>query len=142
MADGKFEFLEHTADIAVSLQAKDERELFELGAVVLYSILADPIVTVEQAAESIAIEIQAANLEDLFHDWLAEVLFYFQTRKVVFERFCFEMLTANHLKTFAEGKKINTNKTDVKIEIKAVTYHRLEVEKTPEGLTATVIFDI
>jgi SHS2 domain-containing protein len=143
MADEKIEFLEHTADIAVRIHAKNECALFELAAQAVYSILARTIVVNnESPTESITIEIRAANLEDLFHDWLAEILFYFQTRNLYFEKFRIETLTENYFKTVAEGKKINTNKTDVTMEIKAVTYHRLKVDRTPQGLTATVIFDI
>ena len=142
MADKPFEFLEHTADVAIRIHAKNEGDLFEIGARALYEILGPPILVDPGAADAFPLELQAGTLEDLFHDWLAEILFQAQVRRCFFERFRFESLTSTHLKCVAERKKIDPEKTQVKIEIKAVTYHHLRIEQTSEGLIATVIFDI
>jgi SHS2 domain-containing protein len=141
MANKKIEILEHTADLAVRINARDEPDLFETGAQAVYELVGQPVTT-QAEPQDYPLEIEAGNREDLFHDWLAEILYFFQVRRVFFEGFRFEVLTPNHVKAVGRGRAIDVEKSHMRIEIKAVTYHHFRVESTPQGLIATVIFDI
>ncbi len=141
MLEPKIEILDHTADLALRLQAPDERSLFQLGAVAVYQQVGR-IVPGTGESKIYRIALKAGTWEELFHDWLAEILYWLQVREIMFHRYDFEILNETHLKSVAEGKKIDVEKSAFQCEIKAVTYHRLKVEKIPEGVTATVIFDL
>ncbi|GAJ07201.1 unnamed protein product, partial [marine sediment metagenome] len=51
-------------------------------------------------------------------------------------------ISSNHLVGEAKGETFNPDKHSIKAEIKAVTYHQVEVEKNKEGWKAKVIFDV
>jgi SHS2 domain-containing protein len=133
--------LDHTADLAIRIHAKSEIDLFELGARALYQVLGK-LVAENTAAENFTLELRATNREDLFHDWLAELLFHAQTRRVIFDQFEFETLSPTHVLAVSQAKPLDLTQTEFQVEIKAVTYHHLQIQKTDEGLAATVIFDV
>lgn len=139
--DEKIEILDHTADLAIRLHAENNHHLFELGPRGVYEALGK-IVAQDTPTEKYTLELKAGNQEDLFHDWLVEILYYIQVQKILFERFDFETLSSTYLKAIGEGRPIDPGRTEWVTEIKAVTYHHLRIEHTPRGLIATVIFDI
>jgi SHS2 domain-containing protein len=141
MTREKIEILEHTADLAIRINAVDTRELFELGATAVYQLIGEAV-PVAGESKVYSLSLQANNREELFHDWLTEILYWFQVRQIVFDRYDFDVLRSTHIKVRAEGWKIDVEKSNIHIEIKAVTYHSLHITQDGEGLTATVIFDV
>lgn len=141
MQEQKIEVLDHTADLAVRIAAESERELFELGAAAVYQLIGRPV-PAEAGSKPYPLALAANTREELFHDWLAEILYWFQVRQIMFEEFTFDSLDHYRLRATAQGRKIDVAKSEIRVEIKAVTYHNLHVEQTPEGWTATVIFDV
>jgi len=141
MQTEKIEILEHTADLSVRINAADEKELLELGADAVYQLLGQPVSS-DLEPKPYPITLQANNYEELLHDWLAEVLYWTQVRQILFDRYEFQTLRPTTIKATAWGRKMDVEKSNIHIEIKAVTYHNLKIEQTPNGLTATVIFDI
>lgn len=78
--------------------------------------------------------------EDLFHDWLSKVLVLCTADRLfpVDYRLTFEK---DGLRAHLTARPINPAEESGEIEIKAVTYHGLKVEKTSTGYRAEVIFD-
>jgi SHS2 domain-containing protein len=141
MGNPNIEILDHTADLAVRFRAPDDRGLFELGAQGVYQLIGQ-MVPGEGKSKTYRISLNANSWEEVFHDWLSEILYWLQVREVMFDRYEFEILTDKHIKATATGKKIDVEKSTFHVEIKAVTYHNLRLEKGPEEVTATVIFDV
>ncbi len=90
------------------------------------------------------IRLKADNLEGLLFAWLNELLYIGETRLVILNKFQIKELSDFQIKAEVEGMKINLLGRKIEKEIKAVTYHRLEIKKDEEsGLwRAQVIFDI
>jgi SHS2 domain-containing protein len=141
MQKQKIEILDHTADLAIRIHAETTEELFRLGAAAVYQLIGRPIPS-EGGPKPYSLALKANTAEELFHDWLAEILFWFQVRQIIFESFDFAVLDAGHLKATAQGRKLDVENSEIHVEIKAVTYHNLHIERSADGLTATVIFDI
>jgi len=141
MTESRIEILDHTADLAVRIRARDDRELFTLGAQSVYRLIGEAVPS-EAGPKPYRIGLQANGEEELFHDWLAEVLYWFQVREIAFESLTFETLSPTALKVTVLGRKIDVEKSEFRTEIKAVTYHGLAIERSSEGVTATVIFDV
>ncbi len=141
MFEDRIEILEHTADLAVRINADDEQELFALGAAAVYQLIGQ-LVPTEAPSTPYRIALQANTREELFHDWLAEVLYWFQVHNILFDRYHFEAMHPTSIKVTAEGRKVDVERSNIHIEIKAVTYHNLTVQPRANGWTATVIFDI
>jgi len=90
--------------------------------------------------EKVPIEQKADDLEELFLNWLNELLFLSLTKKLIFSDFKINKLEQNSLSAYALGKDIKHYKMDT--EIKAATYHELKIEKAADGWKAKVIFDV
>ena len=139
----KYEIIDHTADIGIKAYGSDLKELFINAAVGMFDILVGE--NRESKIENrefkkFEIQKKAENLEDLLVEWLGELLFLFSTKNIVFEKFEIEELDEKHIKGAVEGADLKRYKIDT--EIKAVTYHMLEVVQK-EGLwQCQVIFDI
>jgi SHS2 domain-containing protein len=90
--------------------------------------------------QEIAIEQKADNLEELFINWLNELLSLSATQEIIFSDFCFTKLTREGLQAKGYGGVMSHYR--FKTEIKAATYHELEIKKAGPRWQARVIFDV
>ena len=74
--------------------------------------------------------------------WLEELLYLFETKNFVGHRFQVEKCDRNELKAAIEGVDWNEKEQPLKTQIKAVTYHGLEIQKTANGYETQVILDV
>ncbi len=86
--------------------------------------------------------LKAGSVELLLKDWLAEILYVHTTEHIFFTDFRINILLETTLDADANGHRISREDERFFTEIKAVTYHGLEVTETDEGYEARVIFDI
>ncbi|HLB63712.1 MAG TPA: archease [Anaerolineales bacterium] len=136
MAASGFEEVEHTADWALRAQGASLEELLENAARGMLSLIgAKPG---EGEATTWRLEIQGADAESLLVAWLDELLYRMETQRVTFGGMRIHVGPDQRLAAEIEEWPL----LRVGHPIKAVTYHNLAVEKTREGLTATVVFDV
>ena len=135
-----YEIIDHTADVAIKAYGKNISEAFENAAKGMFDIITD-----NSEIESIGqydITLEAPDLEQLLVDWLSELLFLNTSQNLVFGFFKVEIDDKkNRLTARVFGDKYNISKHKMGVEIKAVTYHMLEVRnKSPYHVQ--VLFDI
>ena len=80
--------------------------------------------------------------ESLLVNWLSEVLFYLDGRRVVMRRFRVEQLTSRQVIGQAWGEPRDPLRHHPKLIVKGVTYHQLKVSRTEKGWCAEVYLDI
>jgi len=139
----EFEILEHTADIGIAAYGKNKREVFINAAKGMFEIIAGENKNLKENFYD-KIKLEADNLEGLLFSWLNELLYIGETRLVILNKFQIKELSDYQIKAEVGGAKINPPSIKIEKEVKAVTYHRLEIKKDEEsGLwRAQVIFDI
>ena len=139
----EFEILEHTADIGIAAYGKTKREVFINAAKGMFEIIAGENKTLKENFCD-KIKLEADNLEGLLFAWLSELLYLSETKLVVLNKFEIKDLSNNKIEAEIGGAKINPPSVKIEKEIKAVTYHRLEIIKDEKnGLwRVQVIFDI
>lgn len=137
-----FEFVEHTADIAVRLRARSVGGLFDMAAAALTDALLDPGSIVVTGGRTVTLE--APELDLLLVDWLQELLFLFETEGFLVARSRVHVDAGERCTLRAEvsGEPRDPARHHLKLLIKAVTYHGLHIERTDDGYAATIIFDI
>jgi SHS2 domain-containing protein len=86
--------------------------------------------------------VEGADREDLLIRWLGELLFLCQGRGYLFKEFSILHLNSNSLKAVARGEIFDPSRHHLKTEIKAVTYHQVEVKKREHRWEAKVVFDV
>ncbi len=134
----QYELIEHTADVGVKAYGKTLSEAFEHAAEGMFDIITD-----ESAVQPIGeytIVLEAPDLEQLLVDWLSQLLFLNGAYDLVFGRFEVT-LTGTSLSARVFGEKYDTKKHRMGVEIKAVTYHMLQVHEE-DPLFVQVLFDI
>ncbi len=139
----KFRFLEDVAiaDAAFEAYGDTLEELFESCALATFEVM---VATkgIEQRREE-KIEIKNLNLEDLLFDFLSELIYLKDVKKIFFSRFDLSIIqNKEYLLTGALwGDDIDYSRQEIRQDVKAVTYHLLEVKKADEGWKARVILD-
>ncbi|MBA7498102.1 Protein archease [subsurface metagenome] len=139
----EFEILEHTADIGIAAYGKTKKEVFINAAKGMFEIIAGESRNLKENFYD-KIKLEADNPEGLFFAWLNELLYISETKLVILSKFKIKELSDFQIEAEVEGMKINPPSIKIEKEIKAVTYHRLEIKKDKEsGLwRAQIIFDI
>ena len=136
----RYEIIDHTADIGIKVHGKDLKSLFANAAYGMFDIMAD--LKNVRTKESLKIESEAPNVEELFLSWLGELLYQYNSKKIIFKEFVIDKLTENTISASAQGEKLDLSRHALKTEIKAATYHQLKVEKVKDIWQAEVIFDV
>jgi len=136
----RYEQLPHTADIAVRIYGGDLKELFTNAAYAMFDIIAD----LEGLKSSVSadIDVKAASKEELLISWLDELLYNFYTKSIIFFSFDISSISESRLIAKASGRHVGENRNRLKTEIKAATYHDLEIKKKDEGYTVDIVFDV
>ena len=134
-----FEIIDHTADVAIAAYGADMKKAFSNAAVGMFSIMTD----IKKVNETVArdVEVTADELKDLLVSWLNELLFICEVEKTLFKRFEISELNETRMLAKCYGEKINLKRHKFKAEIKAATYHMLEIEEG-NGIRVQVLFDI
>jgi len=136
----RYEQFDHTGDVGVKVYGATWEELFANAAYALFDIIAD-LTQVEPKLER-RVEVSGTDLEALLVKWLSELNFYFVTEQELFAQFDIQELTDTHLRAVARGEKIDPQRHEVYTEVKAVTYHQLDVKPVNGQWTAQIIFDL
>ena len=136
----QYEEIPHTADIALRIYGKGLRELFINAAYGMFDIMAD----LEGLKNSVSAEIslKAPSKEELLVSWLDELLYNFYTKGIIFSAFDITSLTDESLIAKAHGRHLADNRNRLKREIKAATFHDIDIKRSPDGFSVDVVFDV
>lgn len=132
-----YEILEHTADLKIRAYGKDLPELFSYLLRGMFESC-QPNLMDETLAVSREIAIKNSNLESLLVDFLNEALYLSDVNNEAYFEAEFEKLIETELIGKIKGRKVK----NLGVEIKAVTWHELEIKKGGNSWQVTVIFDI
>lgn len=133
----RYEILEHTGDAKIRVFGKTKEELFLNAMLGMIAVLRPKIKNKKTKIKNIKVE--AADLNALLVDFLSEVNYLVQTNLEVYNSAKFIKFSDTGLEVELSGQKVK----EFGEEIKAVTYHGLEIVQNPQGFwEATIIFDI
>ncbi len=141
---GKYRFLEDVAiaDSAFEAEADSLEDLFQTCALATFEVMADTSTIKSQSKEEV--ELAAENLEELLFDWLAELIYLKDSQSILFGKFEVQIKEEEGYRLFASvwGEPADQKKHKVRVDVKAVTYHLLEVKQVEGKWIAKVVLDI
>ncbi|MCX8118633.1 MAG: archease [Desulfobacterota bacterium] len=137
---GRYEILDHTADIGLVIYGKDLKALFQHAGEAFFELITD--VARVRPREARRIELSAEPLERLMVDWLHELLYLHEVEGLLFNRFLIESVGPEGLKATVQGEPFQEGIHEIKAAVKAVTYHQIEVKRENGGWRAKVILDL
>lgn len=137
-----FTFFEHTGDVGVDVRASTLDRLFADAAAALVETLAEAAAV--RADTTLHLTLAAPDLDLLLVDWLSELLFRFETKGFLPADCRLGVSKGDGWRLDAEvvGETGAATRLPIKVLIKAVTYHALEVRQASNGWTARIVFDI
>ena len=137
---GPFEILEHPADVGFVAYGRTLEELFENAALALLSLACE----LDRVEERLSRFLQAtgSDTEALLYGWLSEVLAAADAEQLVFRRADVTSVGNGRVCGTLYGEVFDKTRHQAGTYIKAVTYHQLRVEQTPDGWRARVYLDV
>ncbi len=129
--------IEHTADTGIRVTARCKEQLFADAAHGMFAVIGS---VPEGLVATHSISLSADSPEGLIVDWLSRLLHLFETRNFFFTSTSQIYLIDDSIEATVEG--VQFSRIDEATEIKAVTYHMLEIIRDGHQLSTTVYFDL
>jgi SHS2 domain-containing protein len=136
----RFEILDHTADIGIIVHGENLKALFENAGKGFFHLITD-LRKVKRRIER-RVNLEGESLDRLMVDWLSELLYLHDVENLLFKEFKVESVGGDGLKATVKGEPFQDGVHVIKTEVKAVTYHQIEVRQETGGWRAQVILDL
>ncbi|MBZ5542137.1 MAG: archease [Acidobacteriia bacterium] len=135
-----FRILEHTADVGFEAFGATREETFANAARALFFLITD-LESIEPRKRVVVME-KSSDAASLLVDWLSQLLYLHDGEGWLFSDFRVGLEGDTELVAEARGEKLDPARHQMKLLVKAITYHQLAFEQTPERWRAQVYVDI
>ena len=135
-----FELMEHTADVGISADGDTFADALSWVAIGMFSIIADLDLVRENS--SVDVHVESSDRDSLVVDWLNELLYIFDAHQFLpktFEVSVNQDLTV--LTASCGGEPVNLDRHIFYTDVKAATYHDLQVDGGPRW-NIRVVLDV
>jgi len=130
------------ADVAFEATGKTLEEVLESAGLAVTNTMVKDLGSVKRKVKK-RISVKSDSEEMLLFNFLQEIVFLKDSKKLLFSKFAVRVKRKPlHLSCVAEGEKLSMKKHELLVDVKAVTFHRFEVEETKAGWRAQVILDV
>ena len=141
-----YEFLEDIAiaDIAFRSWGEDIQELFKAASDATINVMIDNLNSIEPKQMRI-FSLENDELDLLLFNFLQELIYYKDSEQLLLRAQQVQIELKNalyHLSAVTQGENLDPNRHHQRVDVKAVTLHRFQLEKVENGWTAMVILDI
>jgi len=135
-----YQLIEHTADVGFRVTAPNLTDLLEESARALFALIVLNSHQIQPKTE-LQIKVLGDRADDLLLDWLSELLYVFDSQRIVFCRFNVHV-AADGVSGQAWGEPLDPSRHQLGHEVKAITYHDLTVRRMDDRWEAKVIVDV
>ncbi|KZX16205.1 archease [Methanobrevibacter filiformis] len=139
-----YEFFDVTADIGIYAYGNTLESSFENAGKAMFDVITN--INTVQPKEYKEIAIESEDLTSLLYDWLEELLIIHEVQFLLLSKF--EICSINfddgnyYLKAKVYGENINWNHHERGSEVKAITFHMMEVVEENNKYKLRVILDL
>lgn len=144
MSVAGYTFLPHTTDAYIQATGSTLEEAFEYAAMALFDTMCNLTTISPEDVENM--EVTGADEVALLHNWLESLLLKFELEGKVFSKFkvTLSRRLSNRLQANAEvyGEAYEKQKHGAKVEVKAVTVHKMEIVQNGAATTVRFILDL
>jgi SHS2 domain-containing protein len=139
---GGYRFLDHMTDAVIEAHGETLEEAFENAAKGLNDTMID-LKTVRPVGE-FRVVAEGHDLHSLLFDWLDKVMLLLVVDGVAMSEFSVKIRHENgyFVEGVAKGEKLNLDRHHYKVEIKAVTYHEMEIRQEKRKSTVRFLLDL
>ena len=134
-----YEIFDHTADIGIKITGTSLTEIFWKAIHATADLISGGI-EIEPIIEK-GFSVEEENIETAFVSVLEEVIYFFE-KELFLPSQCSVNIEKDLYEINLKGNIASIEDIKNGTEIKAVTYHQLEIKKVDDKYHATVIFDV
>lgn len=135
-----YTLINHTADLGIRVQQAGVRELFEETAAAMFDLITDGRQVVSGDVHNL--RVQGRDWPDLMVNWLRELLYLWNGDLRLVFRTKIDRIAKHDITARVWTEAFDARRHELRHEIKAVTYHGIEVRQETDGWEAVVIFDV
>jgi len=140
----KFKFLEHVADAYVAAYGRSLAEAFQNAALAMFELMTDASKIEPRIEEEIVVE--EWDEKALLYSWLEQLLLKFEIEGKLLSEFKISELVQTEkgwrLQAKVSGELFDPKKHESRVEIKAVTYHQMEIGRRDDTYVVKFILDL
>lgn len=135
-----YEYFDVTADVGFHAYGKDINEAFENAALAMFNVITNTDNVDNQKTYDFSL--QSEDNVSLLFDFLEELLFLHEVEFMLFSNFNVAIDKDLNLKATVQGEDIDWEKHERGSEVKAITFHKMDVEKSKDLCKVQVILDL
>jgi SHS2 domain-containing protein len=135
-----YTLLDHTADLKIRVSGTDPADLFKNAGLALFDLITRPDRL--KPGEVIEVAVTGDDPADLMVNYLRELLYLWTGEEKLVDRIEIVHLSDNAVSARVSADCYQPERHEIRHEIKAVTYHQIEVSRTGDGWQAMVVFDV
>lgn len=141
-----YHFLEEiaTADIAFEAWGESLDEMFTAAAEATMNTMVADLEAISRTEERM-VELRADAVDMLLFSFLQEIVYYKDADEILLRVSELKITKdddAYRIGAKLHGERINPEKHDLIVDVKAVTLHRFKVERTERGWETLIILDV
>jgi SHS2 domain-containing protein len=145
VAKDKFRFIDDiaTADAAFEAFGDDLSALLIASAEALFSVIIDLESVKHRMSHSVTVE--SDSEEALLYDWLSELVYLKDRNRELYSLFEVSVAQKNgkfRLEATIHGEGADDLRDQTQTDVKAVTYHRLKIDRVGDQLRAFIVLDL
>ena len=133
----RYILIDHTADMMVKAFGKTLEECFANAAFALFDQTVD--LSGIDTSEEVDIRVSGIDDEDRLYSFLSEMLFIEDADNLILKEFEVSF-DGDDVICHAKGETLDRSKHRIRSEVKAVTYHMMDIDR--ETPSVTVLFDV
>ena len=135
----RYKLIDHIADFGIHVFGNDEKQLFEHAALAMFELLVEAGSPGECRQHQVSIE--GNDWPDLMVNWLRELLYLWTGQQTILRSTIVEDLTEQRISACVSLEPFQKEQHNILSEIKAVTYHQIQVGPVGNHWEAKIIFD-
>jgi SHS2 domain-containing protein len=137
----KYETIDHTADFGIHVFGADAKDLFANAAFALFDLITD--INALKGLNEHEVHITGDDWPDTMVNWLRELLYLWTCKEMLVKTANISYLTEHELTAKVNFDPYDPDRHEIRNEIKAVTYHQIDVKSLPDGRwMSQIIFDV
>ena len=136
----KYRLIDHTADFGIHVFGSDLKDLFSNAAFAMFDQIT--IVKDLHPEKELKINLTGSDWPDLMINWLRELLYLWTGKERLVGKV--KILTISEYKLSAKVKydPYEPDRHVITNDIKAVTYHQIQVNQVSNAWESRIIFDV
>ncbi|NPA15567.1 MAG: archease [Deferribacteres bacterium] len=135
-----YRIIDTTADIGIEVWAEDFKSLLEEAVRGMVSLMYD--LKKIKGEKELEIEVEGIDREDLLISLLNEIIYLRDAEKFLAKEIEVKEATENRVKAILRGDTFNPDAHEIVEEIKAATFHNIEIKEEGGVLKSRIIFDV